>query len=84
MVQRVQENGAAGLRNFELDTTVPFRKEGSTVSCRKEGCEAMRVGWLDVPWQPKLRGEWQFDICGSSHESDEPISFEDASWRLKQ
>ena len=70
MVQRVQENGAAGLWSFELDATVSFRKEG---------CEAMRVGWLDVPWQPKLRGEWQFDIFGSSSDSDVPIFFEDAS-----
>lgn len=71
MVQRVQENGAAGLWSFELDATLLFRKG----SGRNEGCEAMRVGWLDVPWQPKLRGEWQFDIFGSSHNSDEPISF---------
>ena len=61
MVQTIQESGAAGLRSFELRTTM-------------EGCEAMRVGWLDVPRQPTLRGEWRFDICGSSSDSDTPIS----------
>src|SRR5258706_3546420 len=65
MVQRVQENGAAGLRSLELR---------AIVSSRQEGCEAMRVGWLDVPRQPTLRGEWQFDIHGSSSASDIPMS----------
>ena len=37
MVQRVQENGAAGLWSFELDATLLFRKG----SGRNEGCEAM-------------------------------------------
>ena len=74
MVQRVQENGAAGLWSFELNAAVPFRQEGPMVTCRKGGCEATRVGWLDVPWQPELRGEWQFDIFGLSQDSDEPIS----------
>ena len=60
MVQKVQENGAAELWSFELRTTM-------------EGCEAMRVGWLDVPRQPTLRGEWQFEVCGSSSDSEMPI-----------
>ena len=68
MVQRVQENGATGLWGFELDATWSFR----------EGCEATRVGLLDVSWQPKLKGEWLFDMLGSSSASDVPISFEDA------
>ena len=65
MVQRVQENGAAGLWSFELH---------AMVSGYREGCEAMRIGWLDVPRQPTLRGEWRFDVCGSSSDSDMPIS----------
>ena len=48
MVQWVQENGAAGLWIFALKVTL---------SGRQGGCEAMRVGWLDVPSQPTLRGE---------------------------
>ena len=56
MVQRLQENGAAGLRIFELRVTLSF--------CQ-EGCRAMRIGWLDVPRQPTLRGEWLFDMFGS-------------------
>ena len=66
MVRRVQENGAASLWSFELVVLVSFLKEG---------CEATRVGWLDVPQQPNLRGEWKFDIFGSSSDSDVPISF---------
>jgi len=65
MVQRVQENGAAGLWSLELR---------ANMSHRREGCEATRVGWLDVPWQSTLRGEWKFDLCGSSSDSDMPIS----------
>ena len=65
MVQKVQENGAAGLWSFEL--------RGALANWR-EGCEATRVGWLDVPWQPTLIGEWQFNIIGSSSDSDIPIS----------
>ena len=65
MIKRVQENGAAGLWSFEL----------MIVSlCWQEGCEAMRVGWLDVPRQPTLRGEWQFDLFGTSSDSDVPLS----------
>ena len=56
MVQRLQENGAAGLRSFELRAVVSFRQQG---------CEAIRVGWLDIPRQPTLRGEWQFYMDGS-------------------
>ena len=65
MVQRVQENGAADLWSFEL--------RGNAGGWR-QGCEAMRVGWLDVPRQLTLRGEWRFDIWGSSSDSDVPLS----------
>ena len=65
MVQGLQENGAVGLRSFELRVTVSFRQEG---------CRAMRIGWLDVPRQPTLRGEWLFDMVGSSSDSDIPLS----------
>ena len=65
MVQRVQENGAAGLWSFELR---------GDLAHWQEGCEATRVGWLDVPWQPTLIGEWQFNIIGSSSDSEIPIS----------
>ena len=65
MVQRLQENGAAGLKSLELESTVSFRYEW---------CRAMRVGWLDVPRQPRLRGEWRFDIFGSSSDSDIAMS----------
>ena len=71
MVQRIQENGATGLWSFDLRAT---RKTEW-----REGCEARRIGWLDVPRQPTLRGEWKFDICGSSSESDVPIPAYDAS-----
>ena len=64
MVQRVQENGAVGLWSFELRTVV----------LGFEGCEAIRVGWLDVPQQQTLKGEWKFDIWGSSSDSDVPLS----------
>jgi len=64
MVQRVQENGAAGLWSFEL---------GVNLANWREGCEATRVGWPDVPWQPALKGEWRFDLRGSSSNSDMPI-----------
>ena len=66
MVRMVQENGAAGLWSLELNITGSFHKNG---------CEARRVGWSDVPQQPNLRGEWKFDIFGSSSDSDVPISF---------
>ena len=65
MVQRVQENGADGLWSFELQVGM---------SKWQGGCEATRVEWLNVPWQPTLRGEWRFDISGSSSDSDIPIS----------
>ena len=65
MVQRLQENGAAGLKSLELRVKVSFRREG---------CRAIRVGWLDVPWQPTLRGEWRFDMVGASSDSDIPMS----------
>ena len=53
MVQTVQENGASGLRSFIL--------KGWSLYWTK-GCEAMRIGWLDIPQQPTLTGEWRFDI----------------------
>ena len=62
MVQRVQENGASGLWSFEL--------HANNESGWQEGCEAMRIGWLDVPRQPALRGEWRFDVWESSSDSD--------------
>ena len=65
MVRRVQENGAAGLWSFELQVNL---------AKWREGCEATRVGWLDVPLQPTLRGEWRFDIIGSSSYSYVPMS----------
>ena len=74
MVQCVQENGADDLWSFELH---------ATVSGFREGCEAMRIEWLDVPRQPTLRGEWRFDVWGSSSESDIPISAWDASVEKK-
>ena len=64
MVNMIQENGAAGLRSFELQVK----------SFWQEGCKAMRVGWLDVLRQPTLRSEGRFDIRGSSSECDVPIS----------
>ena len=65
MVQQLQENGAAGLRGLDLRAVVSFRQEG---------CEAIRIGWMDVPQQPTLRGEWRFDMFGSSSDSDIPMS----------
>ena len=61
MVQRIQENGASGLWSFELQVYG---------SGWQEGCEARRLGWLDVPRQPTLRGEWRIDVWGSSADSD--------------
>ncbi len=55
MIQTIQETGAADLWSFELQIDV-VEKHG--------GCQAMRVGWLDVPSQPKLRGEWRFNLLG--------------------
>jgi hypothetical protein len=55
MVQMVQESGAANLWSLQLVIYVMHRPEI---------CEAIRVGWLDVPCQPTLRGEWQFHIRG--------------------
>ncbi len=67
MVQRVQENGAAGLWSFALN---------ANLSAHQGGCEAIRVGWLDVPQQPTLRGEWRFYKQGVSSFSfsDVPMS----------
>ena len=62
MVQSVQENGASGLWSFK------FQAFSSS-----EGCDAMRIGWLDVPQQPTLKGEWRFDISEPSSDSDIPI-----------
>jgi len=59
MVQRVQKSGAVDLWSFVLQVVLPNRREG---------CQAMRVGWLDVPRQPTLRGEWQIDLLGASSE----------------
>ena len=59
MVQTVQESGAADLWSFELQVELVGRVEG---------CLAMRVEWLDVPWQPKFRGEWRLDLLGDSSE----------------
>ena len=70
MVQRLQDNGATGLWSFALRVDL---------SKWREGCEATRVGWLDVPRQPTLRGEWRFVIIGSSSDSDIPISAQDPS-----
>ena len=62
MVQRIQENGAADLWDFALSIYVLGRPQI---------CEARRLAWLDVPWQPTLRGEWQFVTLGvSSEDSD--------------
>ena len=55
MVQRVQENGAVDPWSFRISIRV---------RAMQESCEATRVGWLDVPWQPMLRGEWKFYIEG--------------------
>ena len=60
MVRRVQENGAADLWSFKLRDATGVRQD----------YEAIRIGWLDVPRQPTLRGEWRFDIWGSSPDSD--------------
>jgi hypothetical protein len=66
MVQRVQESGAADLWSFQLSVHV---------GGRRESCEAIRVGWLDVPWQPMLRGEWKFHLQGvASEDSDMPTA----------
>ena len=59
MVQRVQENGAADLWSFRISIRV---------RAMQESCEATRVGWLDVPSQPTLRGEWKIYIEGVSPE----------------
>jgi hypothetical protein len=65
MVQRVQENGAADLWSFRF---------GIQGLGEPEICDAMRVRWLDVSWQPTLRGEWQFYLQGvSSEDSDIPM-----------
>ena len=56
MVQLVQENGAADLWRFELCVNMLGGQEG---------CDAMRIGWLDVPQQPTLRGEWRFCVSTS-------------------
>ena len=55
MIQTVQENGAVDLSSFELQVNVEDRHGG---------CRAERVGWLDVPRQPNLKGEWRVDSLG--------------------
>jgi len=59
MIQAVQERGAANLWSFELQ--VDLRR-------RTKGYQAMRVGWLDVPWQPDFKGEWRLNQLGGSSE----------------
>ena len=59
MIQTVQESGAADLLSFELQVNV---------GGRNGGCRARRVGWLDVPSQPKFKGEWRVDPLGSISE----------------
>jgi len=59
MIHMVQENGAADLGSFELQVDL---------ADRNEGFQAMRVGWLDVPWQPEFRGEWRLDLLGATSE----------------
>ena len=59
MIQTVQESGAADLLSFELEVDVQGRNEG---------CRARRVGWLDVPSQPKFKGEWRIDPLGTISE----------------
>jgi hypothetical protein len=71
MVQKVQESGASDLWSFQLSVHV---------GGRRESCEAIRVGWLDVPWQPMLRGEWKFYLQGvSSEDPDMPTAAPNAS-----
>ena len=53
MVQEVQEAGAADLWGLELHVAMVGGREA---------CDAMRIGWLDVPWRPTLRGEWRFCV----------------------
>ena len=65
MVHRVQENGAADLWRLELRV---FMAGG------QEGCDAMRIGWLGVPQQPTLKGEWRFGVRGTSSDSYLPMS----------
>ena len=60
MIHTVQENGAADLGSFELHVSLIDRLVG---------CQATRVGWLDVPWQPEFRGEWRLDLLGASSEN---------------
>ena len=62
MVQRVQENGAADLWTFRI---------GVNVRGMRKICQAMRLGWLDVPSQPTLKGEWKINIWRISSEDSE-------------
>ena len=55
MIQTVQENGAADLSSFGPQV---YMQGGHG------GCLARRVGWLDVPRQPNLKGEWRVDPLG--------------------
>ena len=64
MIQTVQEGGAADLLSFELQVDVQDRSGG---------CRARRVGWLDVPSQPKFKGEWRVDALGSILEDADMI-----------
>ena len=59
MIHMVQENGAVDILSFDLQVDLVDRNEG---------CQAKRVGWLDVPWQPEFRGEWRLDLLGASSE----------------
>jgi len=60
MIQAVQKSGATELWSFELRVDLVDRHEG---------CQAMRIGWLDVPWQPEFRGEWRLEPLGASPET---------------
>ena len=65
MIQMVQGGGATNLWYFCFM---------SDVSGKCKGCEAVRIGWLDVPSQPELKGEWKVSVFGISLEdSDTPM-----------
>ena len=54
MIQTIQGHGTANIWYFYISLG------------GMSACEAVRIGWLDIPTQPEGRGEWRFyDSYGS-------------------
>lgn len=57
MIATIQEGGARDLWRYEIEAYMIAREEKGI---------AERIGWLDVPSQPRLKGDWTISLRSHS------------------